>query len=246
VKPVPDWPLGSDRQNLKASEIHVWLAYLDLRQDEMASLRSTLSLDELSRAANFHFDEHRERFVAAHGILREILSRYVGIKPQDIQFDLGPFGKPFLKDSEGESRIRFNLSHSGSCALIAVTNGKDVGVDLEQVQPERTTVDIAERYFSAGEVTALRALPASQRCEAFFQCWARKEAYIKALGGGLQIPLDSFEVSLAPNEPARIVKGDIDKWSLRSLDVGQEYAGALAAEGQIFDLRCFRWAATIP
>lgn len=242
---VLEWPAGSDRQTLKPSEVHIWMARLDLRRDEADSLRSTLSAEELSRAANFRFEEHRERFIAAHGILRDVLSRYIATRPKYIQFDHGPSGKPFLKDSSAKPQIRFNLSHSGGRALIAVANGLDLGIDLEEIQPERATLDIAERYFSRNEVKALRALPPSQQCEAFFCCWVRKEAYIKALGGGLQIPLDSFEVSVAPGEPAELVQGQTDQWSLRDLEVGAGYAGALVAEGRHFDLQCFRWLRSV-
>lgn len=242
---VPEWPAGRDRQILQSTEVHVWLAQLYLRRDELASLRSTLSPDELSRAANFRFDEHRERFVAAHGILRDILGRYIRANPQDIEFDYSSYGKPSLKNSSAETLIRFNLSHSGNLALIAVASGFEVGVDLEQIKPERATFEITERYFARGEAEALRALPLSQQCSAFFQCWARKEAYIKALGGGLQIPLDSFEVSIAPDQPAALLKGAAEKWSLRSLDLGAGYAGAVVAECQNYDMQCLRWIARV-
>ncbi len=223
-----EWPEGPIRPDLAAGEIHVWQAHLNVDRPVLADLRSSLSDDEVARAARFHFDEHRDRYIAARGILRDILSRYRSEQPRAIEFSYGAFGKPAFKDQASNERIQFNLSHSGGLALFAVAAGIELGVDVEEIRPGPADMEIAEHFFSGTEVAALRALPASVQREAFFNCWTRKEAYVKALGGGLQVPLDSFDVSIAPGEPTALHLGqkrdDKRKWSLRALRAAPGYA----------------------
>lgn len=203
---------------------------------------TTLSEDERQRSSRFHFDKDRNRFIIAHASLRDILARYLHCEPQQISFSTNEFGKPFLPDHE----IEFNLSHSGDYALIAVTRGRSVGVDIEQIRMDIEIENLASRYFSTGEVFELMGLPPHGRVVGFFNCWTRKEAYVKARGPGLSLPLDGFDVSLAPNEPAvlRATRPDPDeatRWSLHSIFVDRDYVGALVIEGGGLKLRYLNW-----
>ncbi len=217
---------------LEAADVHVWAARLDDLSE--AALRSPLSADERTRGGRFHFERDQRRFVAARGLLRVLLGQYLEADPAGLCFGYGPQGKPFLEE-HGE--LRFNVSHSGGLALLAFARGREVGVDVEQERPLPEWEDIAGRYFSAWEVAELRRLRADERGPAFFRCWTRKEAFIKATGEGLSRPLDAFCVSLAPGEPARLrrVVGEpeaLRRFRLEDLRPGPGFAGALAIEGE--------------
>lgn len=179
--------------------------------------------------------------------MREILGRYAGFAAKDLRFSYGSKGKPELAGGPKESGIKFNLSHSSELALLAVTQGLTVGVDIEWLKPDFATDDIAERFFSAIEVQTLQSLPASQRAEAFFSCWTRKEAYIKALGDGLSVPLESFAVAFAPGVPAALlhVKVDsqeVERWSMYNIEVNEGYKAAMVVEGKNHRLKQIEWA----
>ncbi len=169
-----------------------------------------------------------------------ILARYVDRPPGALRFDYGAHGKPALPGSP----VRFNLSHAGGIALCAVALDRDVGVDVEQVRALPDLARIARRFFSPSEADALAGLPRAEREAAFFTCWTRKEAYIKALGRGMAVPLDGFAVSFDPGAPARLVWTTLDDrgpacWSLRDLDAGPGYAAAVMVEGPAA-LRCWQ------
>jgi 4'-phosphopantetheinyl transferase len=214
---------------LDGEDVHVWRAALARTPRESEALKRLLSEDELSRAERFHFPHDRSNFVVARGTLREILSLYVGLPPELLQFDYSAFGKPELTGAPAETRLRFNLSHTGGLALYAVAAGRGVGVDVEVVRESVPCEELAASFFSRREVAALLALPACDRTHAFFECWTRKEAYIKARGEGLSLPLDSFDVSLAPGEPAALLwaRGgrEASGWTLRELTPGQGVYG---------------------
>jgi 4'-phosphopantetheinyl transferase len=235
---------SDDPLRLDPDECHVWRVFLDTPPAVVARLRALLSADERARAARFVFESHRRRFVVAHGGLREILSGYVGVAPASLTFTSGPSGKPALV--EPRTCLRFNLSHSGGLALVAVTLGREVGVDLEAHRPLPELDALAESCFSLVERRALAAVPEAQRLESFFDGWARKEAFLKLLGDGLARPLDSFDVTLTPGEPARLLRvaGDSTAaWTLHAVPVGPGHGGALAIEGPPVVIRLQDWAA---
>lgn len=244
------WPHGP-RQYLGGGgddEAHVWR--VALRQDAtvVSALRETLTPDERARADKFHFERDREHYVVARGALRDILGHYLAAPPASIRFSYSRHGKPALAGGAVPAHLRFNLSHSGELALVAVTRGREVGLDIELIRADLAGLDIAERFFSPREVRALLALPTELRTTAFFNCWTRKEAYIKALGEGLSHPLRSFAVSLAPSETAKLLSTDGDpqeaaRWSLVDLSPGEGYAAALAVEGCAPLIRCWQWSA---
>jgi len=181
-------------------------------------------------------------------VLRDLLGRYLQIQPGEISFVSNAFGKPDL-GPEFASRLKFNLSHSAGLALIAITTASNVGVDLEYIQAQSAHADIAQRFFSAAEVDYLSALPGHLYAEAFFSCWTKKEAYLKAYGEGLAVPLDSFSVPLttdpahAPADLYVASKGNVParRWSLHTLRPAPNYAGALAIEGTGWCLRQWQW-----
>lgn len=233
---------------LSDAEVHVWRAALDPPPERLAALAQVLSAEERRRADRFYFERHRRRFTAARGVLRSILAAYLRVQPQTVEFAYGNWGKPGPAESLAAQGLSFNLSHSGELALLALTRHRPIGVDVESVQRKSDLEGIARYSFSSRENATLLALPADERPAAFFRCWTRKEAFIKATGQGLSFGLDAFDVTLAPGEPARVleIRGrstEAADWSLRELAPGPGYAAALAAQGPLGELTCWQWPA---
>jgi 4'-phosphopantetheinyl transferase len=224
----------------------VWIASLDLGAEAVDRLGRLLSADEQARAARFRFRRDAMRFVVSRAVLRMILGEHLGVHPCLVSFTYGPRGKPGLAAPFDRSGLQFNASHSASLGVYAITEERRVGVDIERFQPLPDLEAIAERTFSPRERQALRRLPPAQRHQGFFNCWTRKEAYLKAIGDGLWHPLDRFTVSLAPHVSARLehVEGDsaeAGRWTLEALAPAPGYAAAIAIEGRPSQLACFRW-----
>jgi 4'-phosphopantetheinyl transferase len=233
------WERQPLRPSLSRGEIHIWRAEIDVAGVSLEDLLETLAPDEHARAARFRFAAHRNRFVAARGILRRILGSYLDRKPGELQFLYSSNGKPVLAN-EGDW-LRFSVSHAADLALYAVSREREVGVDVERLRPDMAVDDIAERYFSVSELAELREVPPAARTLAFFDCWTRKEAYVKALGQGLSLPLREFDVPVTRHKPARLVDQQGRSWLLRPLEVGPEYAAAVVGEGEDWDLRFWQW-----
>lgn len=220
-------------------DLHDWR--LDSSPPQREALARHLSRDEIRRADSFVFARDRDRFLAGRGRLREILAGYLGADPRELIFDYGEQGKPLLA-GVGEA-LRFNLSHSGDHAVLAVSRTAEVGVDIEGVRPVER--EVASRTFSAAESAALDALPDEQWLAGFFRCWTRKEAVVKAIGTGLLSDLAAFDVSVAPHEPPRLLRFDGDHdaplhWSLFESHpaAGLIVAVAVRAEAPRVQLRC--------
>jgi 4'-phosphopantetheinyl transferase len=231
--------------------VHVWRFSLDQPDSYVAEILSVLDSDERKRAESFYFLKHRKHFIVSHGILRTLLGQYLDIKPAELRFSYNLFGKPALELGSDKPAVRFNMSHSHGLALFAFALRREVGVDLERVQSDFASEEIAERFFSQAEVVQLRALDYEQVPEAFFNCWTRKEAYIKARGDGLSCPLDSFTVSLVPGEPASLLRvegdaGEASRWSLQDLKVGPGFVGAVVVEKHVCQLMCYEWTGYPP
>jgi 4'-phosphopantetheinyl transferase len=240
---TPDWnpasPGGSAALN--ARDVHVWRVPLARTEAEIRRTREILSADEILRADRFYFQRDRDSFVAARGTLRLLLGGYLKRLPEELDFAYGAYGKPSLRQGSATPSLYFNVSHSHGLALMAFSLGRELGVDLESLRSDIASEEIAERYFSPHEVAELRSLPPALRTEGFFLCWTRKEAYIKAVGNGLQISLKTFDVGLKPSEPAYLRSVDSARWMLRSLRPAVGFVGAILAEGQDWDLRCWDW-----
>jgi 4'-phosphopantetheinyl transferase len=232
--------------DLASHQVDIWRVHLDLPTDSLKTLEATLAVDEIQRVERFDVQGDKDRFIAAHGCLRDILARYQHWEPGQLTFSANDNGKPVLSTDLSERRMDFNLSHSEDLALVAVTWERKVGVDLERIRQGISSQVIARQYFSRSEVAELLGLPSEQREVGFFNCWTRKEAYIKAQGLGLSLPLESFDVSVSPNEPVilRATRPDPQeaaRWTLLSLQVSPDYAAALATQGQGLEFRFWDW-----
>jgi len=232
---------------LTADVVHVWRIALAISDAQLARRAGVLTVDELARAARFHFEPDRRRWIATRGAVRWLLAGYAGVAPTSVQFSLGPHGKPALEEPDGTG-LEFNVSHSGELALCAVSHRRAVGVDVEAIRPEFASLSVARRFFAPAEATVLAALPQSEQTTAFFACWSCKEAYIKARGTGVALGLDRFEVSLTPGRPATLLATHDEpdaakRWRLIALMPGDGYAGALVTDGPA-RLECWQWAST--
>lgn len=236
IMPYTPSPAGSPQ--LASNEVHCWSANLDDSPETSTRFYTTLTCDERNRSARFRFERDRQRFIAARGVVRDILGHYLRTDPGDITFAHNAFGKPDLSPVLG-SRLKFNLSHSAGLALVAIAADSNVGVDLEYIQTQSETAEIARHFFASTEVEQLNALPSHLYAEAFFSCWTKKEAYLKARGEGLATPLHSFAVPLT-TDPAR-TPVNLHGWSLYTLRPAPGYAGALAIEGTGWRLRQWQW-----
>jgi 4'-phosphopantetheinyl transferase len=214
-----------------AATIAVRRVSLDAPREERERLFELLSADERERAARFHFARDRDRFAVGRGALRALLAAELGTDPRELRFDYGPQGKPALAGDE----LQFNVSHSGGIALVAIAHRGELGIDVELDSQDLANEQIPERFFSPAEVTALRSLPARLQPRAFLTCWTRKEAFIKAKGDGLSLPLDSFDVTLEPGVPAALLRTawseeEPSQWRLVDLS-GRGTVAALAVRG---------------
>lgn len=229
---------------LLRGEVHIWFASLDKPVSIVESLIKTLSKEELDRARRYYFPRLRKRFIVSHGLLRCILSKYLSLEPDQLQFSHNSFGKPSLPISLGKKNLSFNMSHSGSYVLYAITLDREIGVDIEQVHENFEWESIASSFFSSLENQMLQEVPQELKYEAFFNCWTRKEAYIKARGNGFSYPLDRFAVSLISGEPVALLMDkenptETSRWKLEDISPVSGYKAALAV--QDLDMPFIRW-----
>jgi len=213
------------------NNIHIWLANIEEYIDNNVLFNNHLSAAELERSKQYKFKKDQDRFAAARNILRDLLAKYLDRPPKNIEIAYNNYGKPYI-----DHEIKFNISHSYEIALFAFTKTGPIGVDIEKIQPIENIDDIATQYFSTKEVIDLLSINPNERIIAFFNCWTRKEALIKALGTGLSVPLNEFTVTLLPNEPAKIsILPNIhfqENWSVHSINDLENYAAALAVQGK--------------
>jgi 4'-phosphopantetheinyl transferase len=238
-------PPPSDLE-LEAGQVHTWSASLDQPDLCFQILYETLSQDERDRAERFVFEKDRRHFAVCRGILRSIISRYVDVKASSISFMYGPNGKPALGDLHCGESLYFNLSHSEGLALYVFSRDQELGVDVECTRDINEVEQIAKRIFSKREIEIFLSLPEKAKKDAFFNCWTRKEAFVKALGVGLSLPLDNFEVTFIPVEQSRLIRveGDINEislWSVHDLKPANNYAGAFAIKKPLFETKCWQW-----
>lgn len=231
----PNWKPPPAKLALAAGEIHLWRVWLDAAPEPLRELTRFLSPDEVQRARRFGLERDARRYVAGRAALRRILAGYTGVEPGELRFTYSTLGKPRLVQKDSEATIEFNVAHAEELAIIAVGRNRRIGVDVESTRTMDGMARVADRFFSRDERTALFNLPRDQQTQAFFNGWTRKEALVKALGGGLSLPLDQFEVSLAPLEPARVLRiGGNAKcaagWVLTSTQPAVGYTAALAVE----------------
>lgn len=240
------WKPAPEQLLLAEDEVHVWRASLDCGASTINLLSEYLNPEEHERAKRFYFQDNRENFSVARGILRDVLSRYIHTPPTEINFSYNEYGKPFMAEEVGDRPLRFNLSHSCGLGLYAIVVNRDVGVDVEFVRNDLAYMEIVECFFSHKESKILRELPKEQQLIAFYNCWTRKEAFIKALGKGLSYPLDQFSVAAAPEKPVHLLDMEIKsveglRFSLVELFPGNSYIAAMAVEGRISTIHYWDW-----
>lgn len=242
-KTEPHLPMDPGFLSIHSDQVHVWHISLDVSENHSADLLSLLSADEVARAARFHFVKDQSRFIAARGILRKILGQYLGQAPQQLRFSYSPYGKPQLLTEAGHEALRFNLSHSGSFALCALSYGRDIGIDMERIRADLAVDQMIRRFFAPAEIRLLEQMEENTRLEAFFQYWTRKEAVLKALGEGVSFPMEQCDVSSIGGAVfLQIALGnqsaDPRVWQVQDLMLEAGYASAIAVEGGVGSLSC--------
>jgi 4'-phosphopantetheinyl transferase len=229
---APFRPFEECRFAVNSGEIHLWRVDLDVADARQRKLEKLLSEDEQARAARFLFPRDRARFITCRGVLRELLARYLGEDPRGLRFGYAPHGKPALKAAG--TPLHFNVSHSQSLALIAIRGDGEVGVDVEQLRAIEEAEAIARRYFAPREHATIRDLTGDERIAAFFRCWTRKEAMLKATGEGIA-NLDAVEVAVRSEDPIRVlaIRGssaeEVARWRLDHVEPGAGFVGAIAS-----------------
>jgi 4'-phosphopantetheinyl transferase len=208
---------------------------LDSGLENLQAAEHELSADERERANRFVFERDRRRFVVARSELRRLLGARMEMPPEDIEFLYGRYGKPELPPGFSQDDLRFNTSHSDGVAIYAFTGGRRIGIDIEAIRPMQDADEVAARCFSPHEIEAYRRLDSRDRLSGFFNCWTRKEAFVKALGDGLGYPLSDFDVSLVPGQPAKILRvgdrvADNCGWQLNDIDDLPGFAAAIVIE----------------
>jgi 4'-phosphopantetheinyl transferase len=243
---IRQWSLSPKNFLLADNQAHVWRIDLELLGSNPNQYDGILTQDELSRSQRFYFQADRIRFASTRAVMRIILGNYLNIEPGNLNLKFSPYGKPYLANKSTEENLTFNVSHTGNFSLLAVTRNRRIGVDIERIRNEASLEAIAKRFFTPEEANQILLLPETLRPEAFFTCWTRKEAFIKAQGEGLSIPLNQFEVTLSPDEIPQLIYsrnsgGHADMWQIYHLEPGAGYIGALAVEGKRLKVVGWDW-----
>jgi len=238
------WRPAIPGELISANEVHVWRACLDVSTLHYENLLGFLSADELQRAGRFRFERDQKRFIVTRGILRKILGSYIEKSPEKLRFEYTSKGKPVLAPNTGNVTVHFNLSHSDAFALYAITRNQKIGIDIERIRDDVDFGQIANRFFSQGEIRSLEGVHENKLSEVFFQYWTRKEAFIKATGEGISFPLEQCDVSSIAGKvlsPVTLLNGNrkISSWCVQDIFPGSDYVAALAVEG--YDWNLSRW-----
>jgi 4'-phosphopantetheinyl transferase len=243
------WPSAPARPMLRVGEVHVWAASLEQSFASMAALEELLSPAERNRADRYRVDRERRRYVVAHGILRRVLAGYRSGDPRTLRFTTGKRGKPALSQETGPTAIRFNLAHAEEVALIAVTLDREIGVDIERVQPMSELDSIVENFFSRRERDTLRGMETTAKENAFYRCWTRKESYAKAVDDCLSVVLRGFDTMPSPARahlPVFDAAQDRRGGTVHELLPAEGYVGAVAIDGPVRRLSTWRWTEVAP
>jgi 4'-phosphopantetheinyl transferase len=243
--PAVRWRATPDRRDLHHNAIHVWRVPLDKSAGEVDALEKLLTPDEDERRERYRFEVDRRRFAISRGTLRLVLGSYLDANPRDLRFQVGDHGKPSLMSHSAE--ISFNVSRSADLALIAVSRKRELGVDVEYMRGFESQTSVAEQLFAPSEAQAIRSMPPASREAAFYACWSRKEAYVKARGAGLSFELDRFEVSVGPDEAPALLRvrdepSEPARWRMVDLRPAPGCMAALVAENGDWRLDCFEWS----
>lgn len=242
----PTWEIPPASLELQDQHLHLWRASLDLPSGDLASMVPILSPDEVHRAERFVAPHLGNRFIASRAILRRLIGLYTGEPPDQIRFVTGPHGKPALDPAVRGERLAFNLAHSRGMAVYGFGRGLEIGVDLEQVRPDRDCEGLAARFYTSGEWEALQRLPQEERTYAFFTLWTCKEAVVKALGESLFSRLSEIEIMLPspPPHPPTLsvsVRGSTQPWQVHLFEPSPGYCGAVAVQALPVQTSFWQW-----
>ncbi|MCB0283487.1 MAG: 4'-phosphopantetheinyl transferase superfamily protein [Calditrichaeota bacterium] len=236
------WSTPSPDSFKEGNVVHLWLLNYKKCQEKLNEILPVLSPEEKQRGDKFYFENDKNRYIITKGTLKKILSRMLNTETREIAFGYNEHGKPYL---ESAPNLYFNVSHSGNFGLIAITPISEIGVDVERFRHKMTREDIARRFFSKKEINDYLSLDIDQRLQGFFNCWTRKEAFIKAVGLGLSLPLNTFDVSLKPGANAEILAirkphDDPEKWTMKNVLIDNEYAAAFTLRAVNFETKYWR------
>lgn len=238
-----NWRVPPNHLTLPVDEVHVWRASMDVSTSDLAVFRSVLSEDEIQRAERFHFQRHCNHSIVSRGLLRTLLGRYLAMDPAALRFSYGRYGKPGLADGYNDGgSLRFNLSHSNERVLYAITYDMDVGIDIEFLHRSVKMEPVICWNCSEREKEDLQTVPTNLRRRAFFNCWTRKEAYVKARGDGLAAHMNNISVSLLPGQPTLLLETEAGeeeatRWLLKEIKPGAGYVACLAIVGHGWQVR---------
>ncbi len=238
-----NWETRDTSFHLLPDEVHVWRTFLDVDKESMARFFRSLSENEKERADRMYHEKDRDRFIVSHGVLRALLGCYLGQDPKSILFSESVNHKPILALRPSQKDLTFNMSHSGAIGLYAISSGRAVGIDIEQIRNNVEIEQLATRFFSKNEINALMNLSNAKRLQLFFQFWTRKEAFVKSIGEGLSFPLESCDISSLSSDklsPVLLEGADRRNFNIygQDLDPGPGYQAAIAAEGENWSVSC--------
>jgi 4'-phosphopantetheinyl transferase len=231
------WQHSSGKIKLQNNDVHIWHTNLNLEIERVEEALPILSLDEQKRAERYKFEKHRNYFIVARSTLRKILSSYLNIEPERLEFNYSDRGKPILASDRQNENLQFNLSHSQELALYSFTKNQKIGIDLEYCRPMPDAESIAQRFFSTNEYKWISSLSGNAQQEAFFRCWTAKEAYLKATGEGIGGSLERIEIDLTRSGLFKLKEGDreISNWLLYNFIPDRNYMATVAVESQAID-----------
>ncbi len=246
----PVWNIPPKKINLPSGHIHIWRAWLTQPTPVIHGMAELLSDDEKARAQRLKFERDRLKFIIGRGVLRQILSRYLPVQAEEILFTYGPQGKPALAARQAQT-VQFNLAHSRNLAIYAVARQQSVGVDVEYIRRLEDMAQMAARFFSPRENAAFQMLPEKDKPAGFFNCWTRKEAWLKACGDGLTRPLDQFDVTLTPGDPAQLLTvrnapTEAARWQLQAFQPAPNYVAALAMKDAALQMDYWQFSSLPP
>jgi len=229
---VRDAALEEPAREIREGEVHLWRRSLEPSSPTMEACFALLSSEEREKAQRYRIERPRSDYILTRGTLRSLLAGYLQRQPQGLTFDYTTYGKPFLTNHR---ELQFNVSHTDGLALLAFVRDREIGVDVEKIRVQTEALKLAERFFSERERDDLRSLQGNELHAAFFRCWTRKEAYIKAKGDGLSLPLHQFDVSIVPCQTQALLEtrpdgAEVNRWIVRDVPVPSGYAAALAVE----------------
>lgn len=224
--------------------VDVWRISTALGDRDAAKFHAVLSPEQRTRAERMRVVEKRRQYIVTQGLARILLGKALGADPTALEFDRGPKGKPYLGGAFADSGMQFNMTHTSHMALVALGLNREIGVDIERIRENLQWEKLARRYFSPLEYRGFSSLPNAVRLRAFFTCWTRKEAVLKAIGTGLGGGLGSFDVSVDPDAPPALLnsrwKGRFHRdWTVTQLAPGAGYVATLVTERDGFEVRCW-------